>query len=158
MEREQRMTIQEILHPSDVNLSLRADGKTAAIEEVLGSLRGDVRVTNWEELRGAVIERDAPAIESDGQSICIAHGRTKAVTALTMAAGLSEAGVVCPETSLRVHVIFTAGIPTAVDSEYLRLVGAIVRVCRDGKLLSKLLASRDGESFVERLAAATERL
>jgi fructose PTS system EIIBC or EIIC component len=152
------MTIHEILHPADVNLSLRADAKNAAIEEVLGSLRGDVRVTNWEELRNVVVERDAPAIEHEGQSICIAHGRTKAVTALTMAAGRSEKGVICPETQLRVHLLFVAGIPSTMDSEYLRLVGSIVRVCRDPDLMAELLESADGEAFVDCLASATERL
>ncbi|MGH8048663.1 MAG: PTS sugar transporter subunit IIA [Chthoniobacterales bacterium] len=152
------MTIHEILHPADVNLSLRADAKAAAAEEVLGSLRGDVRVTNWEELRNVVIERDAPAIEHEGRSICIAHGRTKAVTSLTMAAGRSEKGVVCPETKLRVHLLFVAGIPTAMDSEYLRLVGAIVRVCRERELMAELLEAPDGEAFVDCLASATSRL
>ncbi len=152
------MTIDEILHATDVDLALRADAKSAAIEELLGSLRGDARVMNWEELRRVVIERDAPAIEHEGRSICIAHGRTKAVTALTMAAGRSEAGVICPETKLRVHLLFVVGIPATMDSEYLRLVGAIVRVCRDEELMAELLAAPDGESFVERLASATERL
>ena len=152
------MTISEILHPADVNLSLRADSKTAAIEEVLGSLRGDARVANWEELRSVVIERDAPAIEHEGRSICIAHGRTRAVSALAMAAGRSEAGIVCPETSLRVHLLFAVGIPATMDSEYLRLVGAIVRVCREKELMAELLAAADGEGFVECLALATARL
>lgn len=152
------MTIGEILHPADINLSLRADAKTAAIEEVLGQLRGDARVTNWEDLRNTVIERDAPAIEHEGRSICIAHGRTRSVSALTMAAGRSDRGVICPETKLRVHLLFVAGIPAAMDSEYLRLVGAIVRVCRDAGQMEELLAAPDGASFVECLAAATERL
>jgi PTS system fructose-specific IIA component len=141
-----------------VNLSLRADAKTAAVEEVLSALRGDERVTNWEELRKVVVERDAPAIEHEGRSICIAHGRTKAVTALTMAAGRSEAGVICPETKLRVHLLFVVGIPSTMDSEYLRLVGAIVRVCRDEALMAELLAAPDGGAFVEGLASATVRL
>jgi mannitol/fructose-specific phosphotransferase system IIA component (Ntr-type) len=152
------MTIEEVLRPEDVNLALRADGKTAAIEEVLGSLRGDERVANWEELRNAVIERDAPAIEHEGRSICIAHGRTKAVNALTLAAGISADGVVCPETKLRVHLLFAAGVPSTMDSEYLRLVGAIARVCRDQRLVSKLFGARNREAFVGCLSAATERL
>ena len=152
------MTIDEILHPADVNLALRADTKTAATEEVMSSLRGDVRVTNWEDFRAVVIERDAPAIEHEGRCILIAHGRTKAVSALTMAAGRSEAGIICPETNLRVHLLFVAGIPATMDSEYLRLVGAIVRVCRDEALMADLLDAADGEAFVECLASATERL
>jgi mannitol/fructose-specific phosphotransferase system IIA component (Ntr-type) len=152
------MTIDEILHPADVNLSLKADAKTAAIEEVLGQLRGDERVTNWEELRNAVIARDAPAIEHEGRCICIAHGRTKAVNGLAVAAGRSERGVVCPETNLRVHLLFAVGIPTTMSSEYLRLVGAIARVCREPAQIDELLAAPDEEAFVEILAAATERL
>lgn len=152
------MTIDEILRPADVNLALRADAKTAAVEEVLGALRGDERVLNWEEVRRVIVERDAPALEHDGRSICIAHGRTKAVTALTMAAGRAPAGVICPETELRVHLLFVVGIPAAMDSEYLRLVGAIARVCRDERLMAELLEAPDGEAFVQGLAAATERL
>ncbi len=152
------MTIDEILLPADVDLALRADAKTAAIEEVLGQLRGDARVSNWEELRKVVVGRDAPAIEHGGHSICIAHGRTRSVTALTMAAGRSDRGIVCPESKLPVHLLFAVGIPAAMDSEYLRLVGAIVRVCRDPDQIQELLSAADGKSFVECLAAATERL
>jgi mannitol/fructose-specific phosphotransferase system IIA component (Ntr-type) len=152
------MTIDEILHPGDVSLSLKADAKTAAVEEVLGQLRGDERVMNWEELRNVVIARDAPAIEHEGRSICIAHGRTKAVKGLAMAAGRSARGIVCPETNLRVHLLFVAGIPTTMSSEYLRLVGAIARVCSDPEQFDALLIAPDADAFVEILAAASERL
>ena len=57
------MRIDEVLRASDINLALRGDDKTAVVEEVLSQLRGDDRVTNWEALRDAVIERDAAAIE-----------------------------------------------------------------------------------------------
>lgn len=152
------MTIDEILQTTDVNLALKADTKTAAVEEVLSQLRGDSRVLHWEELRRVVIERDAPAIEHEGRCICIAHGRTKAVSALTMAVGRSEQGVLCPETQLRANLLFVVGIPSAMDSEYLRLVGAIVRVCRNAAEMDELMSAPDGAAFVEVLAAATERL
>ena len=152
------MTIDEILQPADVNLSLRADGKIAAIEEVLAQLRGDARVANWEELLRAPRARGGRILEHQGRSVCIAHGRTKAATALTMAAGRSAKGVVCAETASPVHLLFVVGIPAAMDSEYLRLVGAIARVCRDEEQMADLLAAADPESFVERLASSTERL
>lgn len=152
------MTIDEILRPAAVTLSLRAGDKAAAIEEVLGQVRGDDRVANWERLRAAVIERDAPAIEQGGFGICIAHGRTDAVSSLVMAAGRSEAGIVFPGADAKVHLIFAVGIPSAMNSEYLRLVGAIARVCREPASMTELLAASDGESFVELLGAATTRL
>ncbi|HEY8900354.1 MAG TPA: PTS sugar transporter subunit IIA [Chthoniobacterales bacterium] len=152
------MTIDQILGPADVILTLRASDKAAAIEEVLAQVRGDDRVVSWERLRAAVIERDAPALEQGGYGICIAHGRTDAVKALVMAAGRSEEGVVFPGTESKVHLIFVAGIPSAMNSEYLRLVGAIARVCREPKSMEALLAAPDGETFVELLDSATTRL
>jgi PTS system fructose-specific IIC component len=152
------MTIDEILFPADVNLGLRAGDKSAALEEILGQVRGDARVGNWERLRAAVVERDAPAIDAGGCGICIAHGRTDAVTELVVAAGRSEAGVVFPGSEAPVRLIFVAGIPSAMNSEYLRLVGAIARVCCDPGRLRELLEAEDGEAFVECLTAATERL
>lgn len=152
------MTIDEILHPGDVVLALRARDRAAAIEEVLGQIRGDDRVANWERLRAAVIERDAPAVEQDGVAVCIAHGRTDAVNGLVVAAGRSAEGLVFPEVVSPVRLVFVAGIPSAMSSEYLRLVGAIVRVCRDSAQIRELLDAADGEAFVESLAAATERL
>lgn len=152
------MRLDEILRPSDVSLQLRARDKPSAIEEVLGQVRGDVRVHHWEKLRAAVLQRDAPAIAEDGRGICIAHGRTDAVSELVVAVGRSPDGIVFPELAAPVCLVFVAGIPAAMDSEYLRIVGAIARVCRAPQLFDDLLTAPDGDGFVEVLAAATERL
>ncbi len=152
------MTLDEILLPEDVNLALRATDKRGAIEEVLVKLNGDPRVKDWQALANAVIERDAPAIADQDCGICIAHGRVKAVTQLVMAAGRSEKGFACPGVDVPVKLIFVAGIPAAFDSEYLRVVGAIARVCRDPARRDELLDAVDGEAFVELLSAATEKL
>lgn len=151
-------TIAEILHPDDVNLALAATSKAAAIEEVLAKLNGDARVTDWNALRTAVIKRDAPSIAVNGVGICIAHGRVDSVKSLVMAAGRSQKGVPCPETSDPVKLVFVAGIPAAFDSEYLRVVGAIVRICRDRHQLERLLAAHEATHFVDLLEAGETRL
>lgn len=152
------MRIDEVLRASDINLALRGDDKTAVVEEVLSQLRGDDRVTNWEALRDAVIERDAAAIDAAGCAICIAHGRTKAVKGLVMAVGRSEQGFLCDDAKQPARLFFVAGIPAAFDAEYLRHVGSIVRICRDADRLAELLAASTGQEFVELLMQATEAL
>lgn len=152
------MTISEILHATDINLALRAGTKAAAVDEVLAQLHGDPRVKDWTALRAAVIARDAPALAEGGAGICIAHGRTSAVSDLVFAAGRSLDGIPCPEIGTGIRLFFVAGIPSAVDSEYLRLVGAIARVCRDPEEIDGLLEAPDGEAFVEILAEAADRL
>lgn len=152
------MTISEILHATDINLALRAGTKDAAIEEVLAQLRGDSRVRDWTGLREAIIARDAPALSDGGVGICIAHGRTPAVGGLVLAAGRSLGGIPSPEVPTGIQLFFVAGIPATVTSEYLRVVGAIARVCRDLRQTDRLLEAPDGESFVEILSEASERL
>jgi len=150
--------IGDILQPEHVNLSLAATDKDGAVEEVLSKLNGDLRVKDFIVLRKAVISRDAAAISENHCGICIAHGRTESVSGLVMAAGRSAAGFPCKEVPDPVHLVFVAGIPGAFNSEYLRIVGAIARICRDKHQLERLLAARDAEYFVGLLGAGEVKL
>ena len=145
--------IDEILLPRHVLLDMAAKDRLTALEEVIATLRGDDRVANWEVFRTSIMDRNAPAISSNGCGVCLAHGRTSAVTDLVMAAGRPEVGIVFPEIKEKVALVFVVGIPIAMDSEYLRIVGALARICRDPVQSSKLLAADSAEQFVDLLAA-----
>lgn len=151
------MPIDDILQPGLINLTLAARTKADAIEEVLSRLRGDARVKDFDVLQKVVGERNAPAIAENGVGICLAHGRTDSVTTLVMAAGRSTEGIVCPEVKEPVKLIFVAGIPHAF-SEYLRIVGAIARICRDRHQLERLLAAKTPEHFLDLLVAGEIKL
>lgn len=146
------ISISDILLPAQINLALVGHDQAAGIDEVLFKLNGDTRVHDWTALAQAVTERNAPAIACNGCGICIAHARTDAVHSLVMAAGRSTGGLVSPEVPELVRLVFVAGIPAAFSSEYLRVVGAIARLCRDRVLLDKLLHVPDPEEFVGLLA------
>lgn len=150
--------IGDILQPDHVNLSMSATDKAGAVEEVLSKLNGDLRVKDFAILRKEVISRDAAAISENHCGICIAHGRTESVSGLVMAAGRSAAGFRVKEVPDLVHLVFVAGIPGTFNSEYLRIVGAIARICRDKHQLERLLAARDPAYFVGLLGAGEVRL
>jgi PTS system fructose-specific IIC component len=150
--------IGDILQPEHVNLSLTATDKAGAIDEVLAKLNGDTRVKDFAALRQVVVIRDAAAISENECGICIAHGRTESVSGLVMAAGRSAAGFVCPEIPDPVRLVFVAGIPRTFNSEYLRIVGAIARICRDRRQLERLLAAHDASYFVGLLGAGEMKL
>jgi mannitol/fructose-specific phosphotransferase system IIA component (Ntr-type) len=152
------ISIRQILQPGHVNLSLNGTTQAGVIEEVLTSLRGDLRIHQWDSLRAAVIERDAPAVSSPACGIVIAHGRTDAVGSLVMAAGRSSAGIPLPGSTQVIRLVFVAGIPAAFSNEYLRVVGAIARLCSKPDLVQDLLASPDSASFIELLARAETSL
>lgn len=150
--------IGDILHPAHVNLSLSATGKQEAVEEVLSKLNGDVRVKDFAVFREAVITRDAAAISENHCGICIAHGRTESVSGLILAAGRSATGFPCREVPDPVRLVFVAGIPGTFNSEYLRIVGAIARICRDKHQLDRLISARTAEQFIGLLSAGEVKL
>ena len=150
--------ISEILTSSHINLALSAGDQVGGVTEVLSKLNGDPRVLDWDTLAKAIIGRNAPAISCGPCGICIAHGRTNAVQSLVMAAGRSVEGLSSPNIREPVRLVFVAGIPAAFQSEYLRIVGAIARLCRDSVLLNELLSVKDPEKFVGLLSSGEARL
>ena len=152
------ISIADILLPSQINLTLVGKDQAAGIDEVLFKLNGDPRVPDWNTLSHLVTVRNVPAISCNGCGICIAHARTNAVSSLVMAAGRSAKGLVSPEVSEPVRLIFVAGIPAAFSSEYLRVVGAIARFCLDSALLDKLLHVPDPQEFIDLLSLQESKL
>ncbi len=152
------ISIGEILQPAHVNLALAAEDKNAAIGEVLSKLNGDPRVKDFPTFQQQVFQRNASALSENGCGICIAHARTEAVGSLVMAMGRAPVGIPCEETSDPVKLFFVAGIPAAFNSEYLRIVGAIARICRDRHQLERLLAAKDAQHFVSLLMAGEVKL
>jgi len=150
--------ISEILIPPHINLALAANDQAGGVNELLSQLQGDPRVLDWDSLRQAIADRNAPAISCGECGISIAHGRTNAVQSLVMAAGRSTGGLASPHINERVRLVFVAGIPAAFHSEYLRVVGAIARLCHDKALLNELLSVQDPETFVALLSSGEAKL
>jgi len=147
------ISISEILTPARVDLKIEAATKEAAVLRVLDLLRGDPRVHDWERLRKAVMERNAPAVEQSECGILIAHGRTNSLSGLVMAAGRLVEPIACAEIGVPIRLVFVAGIPRAVDTEYLRVVGSIVRGLRDKTQRERLLGVKETARFVGLLAS-----
>ena len=75
-----------------------------------------------------------------------------------MSVGRSAGGIVFPKLTDPVRLVFVAGIPGAFTSEYLRIVGAIVRICRDRRQLDRLLTIKEPERFVSLLSSGEVKL
>lgn len=152
------ISIRQILQPGHVNLSLSSTAIPSAVNEVLASLNGDTRILQWDGLKKSVLERNAPAIDADGCAIVIAHGRTDAVGSLVMAVGRSTEGFPSDAAKENVRLIFVAGIPSALNSEYLRVVGTIARLCSNRDFVQELLSTPRQDAFVDILCSGESLL
>ena len=153
------ISLSEILLPEHINLGLDASDEATAVEELLFPLRGDIRINNWDAFRASVLDRAAPAVSTDdGCGIVIAHGRTNAVNSLVMSAGRSPNGFPSPQIAGPVRLVFLVGIPTALNQDYLRVVGTIARLCGKPETLQKLLQAPNARAFLDLLLGWENKL
>jgi len=133
----------------DVHLALRATGPADALEEILRGLRSDNRVRDWERLHDSLVANAASeAFREIPSAIYLHHSRTSSVSDLVLAAGRHPSGIPVPGRTEPVHLVFVAAIPEALNSEYLRALGALARVCSAPSSLAELLSAGSGEDFV----------
>jgi mannitol/fructose-specific phosphotransferase system IIA component (Ntr-type) len=146
------ISFSQILLPEHINLHLDATDQNSAVEELLFPLRGDIRIPDWGALHSAVFDRDAPAVPVDETcAIVIAHGRTNAVHSLVMSAGRSSPGFSSTAVQGKIRLVFVVGIPTALNQDYLRVIGTIARLCGKPDRLEKLLAAPTPRDFLHLL-------
>ena len=151
-------TLSELLPVHQVDIALSATTKAAAVDQVLTKLKGNSSVKDFSALKAAIEIRNASVIFEDGLGLLIAHGRTEAVSRIVLAAGRCSPPLQLPEAEGPVHLVFVAGIPAAFSTEYLRVVGAIVRCCKDPEGLPALLATDSASEFVQLLGEGESRL
>jgi mannitol/fructose-specific phosphotransferase system IIA component (Ntr-type) len=75
-----------------------------------------------------------------------------------MAAGRSNEGFSSKDTKENVRLVFVAGIPSALNSEYLRIVGTIARLCSKPELVQTLLSAASPSAFINVLCSGETRL
>ena len=68
---------------------------------------------------------------------------------LVLAMGRSRNGFGLPVQGLTIRLIFLAAIPEEMNNEYLRILGAIARVCSEPESMEQLLAAPDAPSILQ---------
>ena len=145
------ITIADILSPKHILLDLQAETQKRSIARVADLLDGDERVEDWERFCDGVIAGSACMANESESAICIAHVRSNAVNEMVMAVGRSVKGIPFDEGKMRVHLVFVIGVPVALASDYLRIIGALARIFRSTKGEETLLSAPTREAFLERL-------
>jgi mannitol/fructose-specific phosphotransferase system IIA component (Ntr-type) len=138
--------IRGTLLPENILLNLNVQSRADAVEKVAETLRDDFRISNWEEFMGALRAREAVGKVNLELGLTLPHVRTSAVTKMLMAFGRTTGPV--EHGNVPIQFVILIGVPGAMDSEYLRLVGTLMRVFRDDKLRRDLLHAEDPEEII----------
>jgi mannitol/fructose-specific phosphotransferase system IIA component (Ntr-type) len=141
--------ITESLRPKDLRLALKATDHQDALEEILSGLRSDARVVDWKKLRDSLQANSVnETFRENSCTMFLHHARTESVNGLILAVGRSKEGVSIVGREEKIRLNFVAAMPTAMNNEYLRILGAVARVCREPSSFQELLAAEDPAGFL----------
>ena len=135
------------LLPDHILLDLDSGSREEAIRRVSETLRSDPRVVDWRRFFRTLREREANAKINLQYGITMPHARTSAVTGMVMAFGRLKQPVMEPDGTI--HFVTVFGIPEAMDAEYLRLVGTLMRVFRNENLRRRLCQAEEPAQIVD---------
>lgn len=142
------ITIGDILFPKHILFDLGQDTDPQAVGRVAELLRKDPRVNDWEQFVAGLEKGTSCMSKENGSVLCIAHARTTAVNAMTMAVGRS---LEKSEAGTRFRLVFVIGVPVALASDYLRIIGALARIFHTEKGEAALSQAETPQEFLESL-------
>ena len=87
------MALIDLIEESVVKVPLAASGKDAAIRELVDTLVSAGKILDAETAYRAVLDREAKGSTGLEEGIAVPHGKTLAARELTIAIGVSPAGV-----------------------------------------------------------------
>jgi mannitol/fructose-specific phosphotransferase system IIA component (Ntr-type) len=138
--------IRGTLLAENVLLDLDVKSRAEAVQRVAESLRGDFRISNWKEFLRALKAREAVGKVNLEHELTLPHVRTSAVTKMLMAFGRIKDPI--RDENVLIQFVVLVGIPETMDSDYLRLVGTLMRVFREDVIRHKLLCAQDPEEIL----------
>jgi mannitol/fructose-specific phosphotransferase system IIA component (Ntr-type) len=139
--------IRGTLLAENVLLDLDVKSRAEAVQRVTESLRADFRISNWQEFLRALRAREAVGKVNLEHGLTLPHVRTSAVTKMLMAFGRTKEPI--QDENVLIQIVVLVGIPETMNSDYLRLVGTLMRVFREDALRPKLLYAQDPAEILQ---------
>jgi mannitol/fructose-specific phosphotransferase system IIA component (Ntr-type) len=135
------------LLPENILLDLTARSREETIRQLSESLRSDTRITDWKEFLRILTDRETAGKVNLQFGLTLPHVRSSVVTKMLMAFGRLTEPLPAKDGPLQFAIL--VGIPRAMDAEYLRLIGTLMRVFRNEKLRQKLLIAQKPSEIIQ---------
>ena len=149
------MLLSELLSPERIRVPLRGDSKDAVLEELVGVLRDAGAVASADEVLHAVRERERVLSTGIGSGVAIPHGKSQAIPALTMAAGVASDPVDFDALDGRpVSLFFLLVGPEEAAGAHVKALSRISRLVRRDEFRERLAEAKTPEEFLAILSEA----
>lgn len=123
------MTVADFTEPSLLIPQLLSADQASVINALSHRLQGAGRIADSLTFFQAVLQRDYLSSSAPGNGVAFPHAGGRGIHCLSLALGVSAAGVRWRDGS-QVHAVFLIAIPPADAQLYLALVAALARLVR----------------------------
>lgn len=134
---------------------LKATTPAEAVRELADAMDANKFVSNPAALVVAAMEREAILPTAVGQSLAFPHVRGVEGGGLTLALGVSRAGLDWDNSGEKVHLVFFSVIPTAVSVFYLRLMAGLTEAFSKKENRDLLMAAKTNTELWKAFMKAT---
>ncbi len=149
--------ITSVLDPSRIELDTNPRSKEDCIEALLELIDESGRITDREQVKDDLMERERQTTTGVGKGIGIPHAKTTGVTAPTVAFMRSENGVdfgAMDDEPAR--LIFMLLVPKGSSKDHLKLLSSLSRALIHDEVREKLYDAEDKERIIEVLEEAMD--
>lgn len=143
------MTVGQFTEPVLLVPRLLSDTQASAIQELAKRLYRAERIEDADGFCAPVMERELGAPTLIGNGVAMPHARGAGVTSLSLAVGISDAGIPWPERDSMVHVVFLSAIPFSQTQTYLSLLMGLSRLVQDESAFESLKNAARTEQMIE---------
>jgi mannitol/fructose-specific phosphotransferase system IIA component (Ntr-type) len=148
------LALADLVDPKQIALHLRATTQAEAMREIVDLLVAAGTIDNPEKFLREVRARETTNSTYAADGVAFPHARTKLVDQIVLGIGRSEAGIPWTGRGELAHLIFLIAVPERLISDYLVVVGAVVRATKDRPLRTLLIHAENVDEFIATLLSA----
>jgi fructose-specific phosphotransferase system IIA component len=144
------MTLIELLTKEVIKVPVVSTQKKEIIKELIDILYKNNMVSNTEEVYQAVLQRESLCSTGLENGIAVPHAKTKAVTNLTMALGISKQGIDFDALDGKPsHLFFLIIAPPDKSGPHIEALSEIGRITRSETFCKMLISAKDSDEVIK---------
>lgn len=144
------MKVHDLLNLKYILTEFKSENKDDVINELINLLKDDERVTDLEEVRKCVFEREEKMSTGVGKGFAIPHGKTNAVSDILAAFGKSDTPIKYNSLDGEpVHLIFLLIGKENLVAKHIKLLSRISRLMNNEEFRKKLINADSKESILK---------
>lgn len=146
------MNLTDVLQAPLIRHPLKADVKSAALEELLSLIYDSGRINNYDTVKKAILDRENIMSTGVGNGVAIPHCKTADAPSFSVALGIHPGGLDFQSLDKKpTHIIFMLTGPEDDPGTHIRLLSRISRIVSENATREAIMGAATAEEILGHL-------